>query len=45
VVSHSPLVLNMVDRLIVIDNGAVTMDGPKNKVFEAIAARQRQAAK
>lgn len=35
-VTHRTSLLDMVDRLIVIDNGQVVADGPKNHVIEAL---------
>lgn len=37
VVTHKPTVLPLVDRLIVIANGQVVMDGPKQAVMERLA--------
>lgn len=37
-VTHRASLLSLVDRLIVLDHGAVAADGPKQKVLEAIAA-------
>lgn len=33
VVTHRPSLLTLVDRIIVIDNGRVAMDGPKENVL------------
>lgn len=37
VVTHRPAVLELVERVIVIDSGRVVMDGPKKAVLEALA--------
>jgi ATP-binding cassette subfamily C protein LapB len=39
--THRHSMLDMVDRLIVIDQGRIVADGPKQKVIEAL---QRQSA-
>ena len=36
-VTHRPAVLDLVDRVVVVDNGKVVMDGPKAKVLAALA--------
>jgi ATP-binding cassette subfamily C protein LapB len=35
-ITHRASLLEMVDRLIVIDNGTVVADGPKASVLEAL---------
>ena len=37
IVTHKPALLKLVDRLIVMDNGKVAMDGPKEQVLKALA--------
>ncbi len=46
-VTHRPAVIDACTRLIVIDNGAVVMDGPKNAVIAEmqVAAKPDRAAK
>jgi ATP-binding cassette subfamily C protein LapB len=39
-ITHRASLLDMVDRLIVIDNGAVVADGPKPSVLEALKSGQ-----
>jgi len=39
-ITHRASLLDMVDRLIVIDNGAVVADGPKASVLEALKSGQ-----
>jgi len=44
-VTHKPAMLNLVERLVVIEDGRVLADGPKDKVLQALsqpAARQPQ---
>ena len=36
VATHRPAVLRIVDRLIVVNNGAIAMDGPKERVLEQL---------
>lgn len=43
VVTHRMAVLNMVDRLIVLENGRITADGPKEQVIAALNANSRKA--
>jgi ATP-binding cassette, subfamily C, bacterial LapB len=38
VATHRPAVLRIVDRLIVVNNGAIAMDGPKDKVLADLRA-------
>lgn len=42
VATHRPAVLRIVDRLIVVSNGRIAMDGPKDKVLAQL--RRRSAA-
>jgi ATP-binding cassette subfamily C protein LapB len=35
-ITHRASLLEMVDRLIVIDNGVIVADGPKSSVLEAL---------
>ncbi len=44
VVTHRPQVLQLVDRVIVVDNGKVVMDGPKDAVLKRLAQPQQQEA-
>lgn len=37
-VTHKPALLKLVNRLVVMDNGRVAMDGPKEAVLQALAA-------
>ena len=37
-VTHKPALLKLVDRLIVMDNGRVVMDGPRDAVLQALAS-------
>jgi ATP-binding cassette subfamily C protein LapB len=39
-ISHRASLLEMVDRLIVIDNGTIVADGPKTSVLEALKRGQ-----
>jgi ATP-binding cassette subfamily C protein LapB len=39
-ITHRASLLDMVDRLIVIDNGAIVADGPKASVLEALKRGQ-----
>ncbi len=39
-ITHRASLLDMVNRLVVIDNGAVVADGPKNSVLEALKKGQ-----
>ncbi|NRF70227.1 type I secretion system permease/ATPase [Aquincola sp. S2] len=39
VVTHRPAVLELVNRIIVVDNGRVVMDGPKTQVLAALAGK------
>ena len=43
VATHRPAVLRIVDRLIVVNNGAVVMDGPKDKVLAQLRAGKAAA--
>ncbi|MGF6401538.1 ATP-binding cassette subfamily C protein LapB [Pseudomonas frederiksbergensis] len=36
VVTHRPSLLSLVDRIIIVDDGKVTADGPKDKILEAL---------
>lgn len=38
VATHRPAMLRIVDRLIVVNNGAIAMDGPKNQVLAQLRA-------
>lgn len=39
-VTHRPSLIQLVDRLIIIDEGRVVADGPKEKVIEALQKKQ-----
>lgn len=39
-VTHKPALLRLVERLIVVDNGRIVMDGPKDQVWTALAQGQ-----
>jgi ATP-binding cassette subfamily C protein LapB len=38
-VTHRPAVLELVSRVVVVDNGKVVMDGPKDQVLAALSGR------
>lgn len=40
VVTHRPQVLALVDRIIVMENGAITMDGPKAEILAKLVQQQ-----
>ena len=44
VVTHRPALLELVTRLVVVDNGRIVMDGPKAQVLAALAIPQPAAA-
>ncbi len=39
-VTHKPSVLSLVDRLIVMDDGKIVADGPKEEVLQALTAKK-----
>lgn len=41
--THRHSLLDLIDRLIVLDNGRVLADGPKDKVLQALAAKANSA--
>jgi ATP-binding cassette subfamily C protein LapB len=41
-VTHRPSLLELVDRIIVLDRGRVVLDGPKNSVLERLNANHRR---
>ncbi|WP_425293851.1 type I secretion system permease/ATPase [Microvirga pakistanensis] len=43
VATHRPAMLRIVDRLIVVSNGTIAMDGPKNQVLEQLRAGKAAA--
>jgi len=43
VATHRPAMLRIVDRLIVVSNGAIAMDGPKNQVLAQLRGGQAVA--
>lgn len=42
VVTHRPSLLSLVDRIIIVDDGKITADGPKDKILEALQAPNRK---
>lgn len=42
VVTHRPHVLSIVDRILVVDNGQIVMDGPRDAVLQRLAANEMQ---
>lgn len=44
VVTHRPALIDLVDRLIVLDNGKKLLDGPKASVIAALAQMERRSA-
>ena len=45
VITHRPSILSIVDRLIVIDDGKIIADGPKQKIISSFANSQKIANK
>lgn len=43
VVTHRPQVLNIVDRILVVEGGQIVMDGPRDAVLQRLAANERAA--
>lgn len=41
VVTHKPSILKLVDRVLVVDNGKIVMDGPKNEVLAKIMGSKK----
>ena len=39
-ITHKPSVLSLVDRLIVMDDGKIIADGPKEEVLESLAGKR-----
>lgn len=39
IITHKPSILTIVDRLIVLDNGVVIMDGPKEEVMKQLGGK------
>ncbi|MCP3900748.1 MAG: type I secretion system permease/ATPase [Desulfobacteraceae bacterium] len=39
VITHKPTILSVVDRIIVIDNGAILMDGPKTEILAKLQGK------
>lgn len=39
IITHKPSILTIVDRLLVIDNGTVVMDGPKDEVLAKLGGK------
>lgn len=44
VVTHRPQVLQLVDRIVVMDNGKVTIDGPRDKVLQYLREQETKKA-
>jgi ATP-binding cassette subfamily C protein LapB len=44
-ITHRASMLTLVDRLLVVDNGHIVADGPKEKVLEALAGGKLNVAK
>jgi ATP-binding cassette, subfamily C, bacterial LapB len=44
VVTHRPAVLDLVNRIVVVDNGKLVMDGPKGAVLAALSGQKPAAA-
>ena len=42
-ITHKAPMLDLVDRLVVVEDGAVVMDGPKEKILKALAQRSQAA--
>jgi ATP-binding cassette subfamily C protein LapB len=40
VITHKPTILEIVDRIIVMDNGKIVMDGPKEKVLARLGGKK-----
>lgn len=40
IVTHKPTILSIVDRVIVMDNGAVVMDGPKDEILAKLGGKK-----
>ena len=41
-ITHKPSVLSLVDRLIVMDDGKIIADGPKEEVLESLAGKSKR---
>ncbi len=39
IITHKPSILDIVDRIIVMDNGCIVMDGPKEKVLAKLGGK------
>jgi ATP-binding cassette subfamily C protein LapB len=44
VVTHRPSLLALVDRIIIVDDGKITADGPKDKILEALSGNTDKQA-
>ena len=44
-VTHRPAVLDLVDRVVVVEGGKLLMDGPKDKVLAALERAQAGATR
>lgn len=45
IITHRPSILSLVDRLIVLDDGKVIADGPKDKIISAFGNKQKKIQK
>jgi ATP-binding cassette subfamily C protein LapB len=45
IISHKPSILSLVDRLIVIEDGKIVADGPKQKVISAFNQKKQTPIK
>ena len=39
IITHKPSILTIVDRLLVMDDGAVVMDGPKDEILAKLGGK------
>ncbi|NWD42485.1 type I secretion system permease/ATPase [Pseudomonas yamanorum] len=44
VVTHRPSLLSLVDRIIIVDDGKITADGPKDAILAALSGNAEKAA-
>jgi ATP-binding cassette subfamily C protein LapB len=44
-ITHKMHLLQLVDRIIIVDNGKIVADGPKESVLEKLASGQYAATK
>ena len=45
VVTHKPIVLNMVDRIIILTPEGIVLDGPRDEVLQQISPKNNSVAK